>query len=163
MVGLGHHRIVKLVREERRKPNLGNLEQAYLNELKAHSITTGSFNLPDWENNPEGFHRCLDTLFSHTPPTAIFMDELPIYTATMHFLSSRGLRIPEDVSLVSFRDHPSFEWCRPPVAHITWDNRPLVRHILHWITSLGQGRDDKSQKLSKATFVDGGTVGRAVE
>lgn len=163
LVGLGHHRIVKLVREERRKPNLGSLEQAYLNELAAQGITTGPFNLPDWENNPEGFHRCLDTLFSHTPPTAIFMDELPLYTATMHFLTSRGLRVPEDVSLVSFRDHPSFEWCRPSVAHIAWDNRPLVRHILHWITNLSQGRDDKLQKLIKAKFIDGGTVGESSE
>lgn len=67
---LGHRRIVMLSREERRRPSPGYLESAYLDCLASHGIKPGSYHLPDWQDNPDSFHECLNQLFRHTPPTA---------------------------------------------------------------------------------------------
>ena len=48
LVELGHSRIVLLCREERRKPVPGFVEQTFLDELEAHGISTGTYNLPHW-------------------------------------------------------------------------------------------------------------------
>lgn len=39
--GLGHRRIVQLVIEERIRPNMGLLEQAFLNDLESLGVPTG--------------------------------------------------------------------------------------------------------------------------
>ncbi|MFN7342838.1 MAG: substrate-binding domain-containing protein, partial [bacterium] len=76
LINLGHRRIVMMVREERRKPTPGLSERAFIQELESNGIKTGSYNLPDWEDNVDDFHRCLNSLFKHTPPTALILDEM---------------------------------------------------------------------------------------
>ena len=80
LVKLGHRRIVMLARTDRRKSGPGFHERMFLAELEAHGIPTGPYNLPDWENNVESYHGCLASLFGKTPPTALFIDEPPLFT-----------------------------------------------------------------------------------
>jgi DNA-binding transcriptional regulator YhcF (GntR family) len=75
LFGLGHEKIVMLTRRERRIPQLGPQEQIFLEELKGQGFATGAYNLPDWEESAEGLARCLDGLFSVTPPTALFIQD----------------------------------------------------------------------------------------
>lgn len=70
LVHLGHRKIVLLTREERRKPDPGLLERSYLAELKRLGIFSGSYNLPDWANNPDSFQACLESLFPTARKTA---------------------------------------------------------------------------------------------
>jgi hypothetical protein len=56
---------------------------------------------------------------------------------------------------------PSFAWCEPSVAHIHWDARPVVRRIVRWIDNVARGKEDKRQTLTKAKFIEGGTIGKA--
>ncbi|MFT6794733.1 MAG: hypothetical protein ACJAR1_002748, partial [Rubritalea sp.] len=58
---------------------------------------------------------------------------------------------------------PTFAWCEPSVAHIRWDSRPVVNRVLSWVENIAQGKDDHSQTLTKAEFIDGGTVGPVPE
>ena len=99
LVELGHRRIVLIAREERRKPKPAAFERAFLDQLKAHGLPVGPYNLPDWEESEGGLQECLDSLFRITPPTAIFNDEMPLFVATPHHLSSRGFVALRDVSL----------------------------------------------------------------
>ena len=100
LIGLGHRRIVLLARTRRRLPEPGASERAFLDELIAHGIAAGSYHLPEWEESVEGFHARLESLFQLTPPTALIIDEAPLFAATQQFLAGRRLRVPEDVSLV---------------------------------------------------------------
>ena len=68
LVELGHQRIVMLARDDRRKPIPGLVERVFLQELQTLGIPCGSYNLPDWEDNLEGFQRCLDSLFTILHP-----------------------------------------------------------------------------------------------
>jgi hypothetical protein len=160
-IRLGHRRVVLLARSRRLLPKPGTTEQAFLDALAAHGLPVGDYNLPLWEETPEGFHARLGSLFRFTPPTAMLIDEAPFMTAAMQFLAGRGLRVPRDVSLVCMDSDPSFEWCRPMISHIRWDSGPVVRRIVRWAENLSRGKADLLQSLTPAEFVRGGTIGPA--
>jgi len=160
---LGHRRIVMLAREERRKPGPGFMERAFLEELESLGIRTGPYNLPDWEDDMDDFHRCLDSLFRHTPPTALLIDEMPLFIAAQQHLAQLGILAPRDVSLICHDPDRAFSWCRPSVAHIHWDSDPLVQRMARWADNVARGEDDRRQSFTKAEFVQGGTIGPAPE
>jgi DNA-binding LacI/PurR family transcriptional regulator len=161
LIALGHRRISALCRHQFRLPQPANSLRAFLDELEAAGIATGKFNLPDWEESKEGFERALNSLFGPTPPTALILDEAYLYYATYHYLARRGLRVPQDVSLVCTDGDPGFVWCQPSVAHFHWDQRPVIRHIISWTSNVARGEDDRRQSLTKAGFIEGATMGAA--
>lgn len=161
LISLGHRRIVLLARRMRRLPEPGSSERAFLAELAAHGIPRGPYHLPDWEESADGFHAGLESLFRVTPPTALIIQEAALFAAAQQFLARRGLRVPEDVSLICTDADPTFVWYKPTVAHIRWDSRPVVRRIVRWAANIGSGKPDVRQVLTPAEFVPGGTIGPA--
>ena len=160
LLSLGHRRISFLCRHQNRHPLPAIGLRAYLSELETAGIETGAFHLPEWEESAEGLMRILDSLCDGpTPVTALFLDEPFLYHAAHHHLCKRGLRIPEDISLICTDGHQTFRWCRPSVAHIEWDTRPIVRRILRWADNIAKGRSDQRQSFTKSSFVPGGTIG----
>jgi DNA-binding LacI/PurR family transcriptional regulator len=159
LIALGHRRIVFLTLRAQRLPQPGASVQPFLDELVAHGIAPGPYNLPDWDESIDSLHGCLEALFKHSPPTALIVDEAAFFVATMQFLMNRRLRMPEDVSLICTDGDPHFAWCRPPIAHIRWDTAPVVRRALRWTANLAHGKRDVRQTLTKAEFVEGGTIG----
>ena len=161
LVALGHRRIVLLNRKDRRFPGPGLSERAFIGELKANGIGMSSFNLPDWEETPEGLCALLAELFRVTPPSALVIDEVQLWVAVQQYLVAQSIRVPEQLSMVATDYDPAFTWCSPSVAHISWDNEPIVRRVTRWAMALKKGRRDVRQVLSPAQFVRGGTVGPA--
>jgi LacI family transcriptional regulator len=159
LVALGHRRIVLVALSARRLSEPGLPERAFLGELAAHDIPTGPYNLPEWDESPEGLRRLLDSLIEMTPPTALLIDEAYLFHAVKHHLSARGLRIPDDVSLICTDPDRTFEWHLPTIAHIRWDSAPLVRRILRWAANMASGKEDRRQLSTRAEFVAAGTVG----
>lgn len=161
LVGLGHRRIVMLLREEHRKPKPGFVAQALLDAMESHGLQTGPYNLPDWENNPVDLRRCLDSLFRITPPSALIVDEAFLFNMTLQHLARHGILAPEHVSLICADPDPTFDWLSPSIAHIHWDSRLLVRRIVSWANDVARGKEDRRHSVIKAEFVEGGTIGRA--
>lgn len=161
LIELGHRRIVQIVRRSLRLPVPGASERAMLDEMAANGIETSAFNLPDWEESVEGFHRCLRELFRYTPPTALVVGEPAFGIAALQFLGRLGMRVPEDVSLVFSDPNPVFDWCEPMIAHIRWNRRPVVNRVVRWAANVSRGKNDRRQTLTPAEFVEGGTVGVA--
>ena len=161
LIALGHRRIVILCRGERRKPGPGRGERAILDELTAHGIPTSDYNLPDWEETPEGFQKLLTSLFKVTPPTALIIEEAPLFVAAQQFLSRSGLRSPEQVSLICSDSDPAFAWCQPAITCIRWDASPIIRRIVRWAADVSRGRKDIRQTSTPAEFIPGGTIGPA--
>lgn len=158
LVALGHRRIVLLALTSRRQPKPGLPERAFLAELEAHGIATGPYNLPEWDESAEDLQRVLDASLHITPPTAFLVDESYLFHAAKYHLSARGIRIPQDVSMICTDPDRTFAWCRPSIAHIRWDSRPLLRHILRWVDQVKQGKDERKQIHIPAEFIMGGTV-----
>ena len=163
LMRLGHRRIVLLTRRIRRLPEPGAPEKAFLRELEAHGVETGVYNLPDWQESVDGLHARLETLMSVNPPTAIIVDEAPLFQAVMQFLGRYGTRVPQDVSLVCTDSDATFAWSKPSIAHVRWDSQPLVSRIVHWAAKVSRGRKDHRQTVIPARFVSGGTIGPAAE
>jgi DNA-binding LacI/PurR family transcriptional regulator len=160
---LGHRRIVLLNREERRKPGPAFLEREFLTELESLGIQTGPYNMPDWRDNMNDFHRRIDSLFRHTPPTAMVIDEMPLFIAAQQHLAHSGYIAPRDVSLACLDPDYAFDWCQPSVAHIHWSPELLVRRITRWADNVARGKEDRRQSFSNAEFVEGGTIGPVPE
>ncbi len=158
LIKMGHRRITFIIRRHQQRPEPTPSVRAYLNELTVHGIHVGDYNLPQWDESKQGYQEILETLFRLTPPTAILTDESYQCVAALQFLARRGLRVPEDVSLISSDYDPTFAWCEPSIAHIRWDYRPVVRRIVRWAAHISQGKEDFRQTLTKAEFVAGGTV-----
>lgn len=163
LIALGHQRIVILVRESQRAGGAGPPDRAILEEMAAHGLPTGSYNLPDWEDSPEGFHRVLEELFRVIPPTAMIIDEPFLFHAAKDHLAQRGIVAPAQVSLICADPDPTFAWAQPSIAHIRWDHRLVVRRVVRWAGNVARSKEDIRQTLTKAEFVDGGTVGRVPE
>jgi len=159
LVELGHRRIVMLSRPDRLKPKPGLFEQRFLDTLAQYGIHTGSFNLPDWEDDPADFRHCLDSLFAHTPPTALIFDQSHLFFAAQQHLALRGLAAPQDLSMLCNDPDPVFRWSEPAVSHLRWDSRRLIKNVVRWVNHLGHGRDNRRQSLIEAEFVEGGTIG----
>lgn len=161
LISLGHRRIVLLARRERRLPEPGRAERVFLSEMAAHGVPVGDFNLPDWEETREGFQKLLDSLFRVTPPTALIIDETSFFVAILQFLAARGIRVPQQVSLVCTNADSVFAWCVPSISHIAWDSGSLVRRIVRWAATVSRGGRDVKQSSVPAEFVKGGTTGPA--
>ena len=161
LVELGHRRMALLARGVQRKPRPGKFEQLFLDELVAHGIQCGPYNLPDWEESAEGLQEALDRLFRHTPPTALIIEEASTFIAAQQHLAQRGILAPRDVSLICDDPDPAFSWCRPTIAHIHWDGSPIAKRAVRWANNVARGKEDLRKTFTKAEFVEGGTVGPA--
>ena len=161
LIELRHRRVVVLARESQRAGGPGAADRAIFEEMKAQGLPTSRYNLPDWKDCPEDFRRILDELFRFTPPTALFIDEPFLFHAAKEHLARRGIFAPEHVSLICTESDPTFAWLNPSVAHFSFDYSLVERHILRWANSIARGMDDRRQSLTKAEFVEGGTVGWA--
>jgi DNA-binding LacI/PurR family transcriptional regulator len=159
LVDFGHRRIVMLAREERRKPNAGFIERLFLNQLEERGIPTGTYNLPDWGDSPEQYFQILDSLFRHTPPTALLVPEPSQFIAVLQYLSRIGISAPEGISLACLDSSEFFEWCVPTITHIAWDSRPLVQRVVKWAENVSRSKDDRRKTANNARLVLGGTIG----
>ncbi len=161
LIGLGHKRIVCLIRKENLTPGPRPILKKFLQQLEDNGIPSGRYNLPVWENTPEGLQQCLESLFQHTPPTALLIDEASIYYIVQQFLGKRGIMTPRDISLICYAPDPTFLWCNPKVSHIDYASSPWVRRAVEWSRNIAHGRDDRQQELTNCKFIEGGTIGPA--
>ena len=161
LIDLGHRRIVLITLSPRRKPTLGRAERAFLDELTAQGIAVGNYNVPDWEETPKGLTALLERLFQTTPPTAMIVDETSQFIAIMQFLARRVIQIPSQISMVCTDSQDSLVWCNPPISHVMWNPRPIVRHIVRWVTDVQRGKLDRRTVNFPAQFVPGESTGPA--
>ena len=159
LVDVGHRRIILLVRKERRKPSPGFLEQVFLDGLEKHGIRTGAYHLPDWDESATGIRDLLESLFRHSPPTAMIIGGASLFSAIRAQLAQRGILSPKHVSLICGDPDPVFEWDLPAVTHITWDYRPMIRRVVRWADNISRGKDDRRKSVVEAKLVLGGTMG----
>lgn len=158
LIALGHRRIAQIMRQAAEP---AATTRAACEEMAQLGLSTGPYNLPLWDDTAAGLRRLLDELFRVTPPTALIIDEAFLFHAAKEHLAQNGILAPRDVSLICVDGDPTFEWCEPSVAHIRWNPRPVVQRILRWVGNVARGKEDRRQTLTKAEFVDGGTVGPA--
>jgi DNA-binding LacI/PurR family transcriptional regulator len=159
LLALGHRRIVLIISATHRKPVPGISARAFLEELVAHGVPTGDYNLPDWEESPEGISRLLENLFKSTPPTALIIEEIPQLFAAVAFLLRRGIQVPGQVSLVSTACDAILDWCHEEFAHMRWDNAGIASRVVRWVEAIRKGKPDRKTNEVPAEFLPGASIG----
>lgn len=110
--------------------------------LAAQGLAPASGHLCDDWVPPQGFEATRDLLSRHAAPRAIvcFNDRLAF--GTYQALQEAGLRIPDDVSVVSFDNYPMADWLRPGVSSFAIPHEALGRRaielLLDEIATAGQ-------------------------
>ena len=118
LVELGHRRIgficgpvtITTMRERR---------DGYLLAHQKHGLTVSPELMRFGDPKQAGGYACAQALLQlQSPPTAIFASNNVIALGALHVIRERGLRIPEDISMVCFSDTQWAPLLQPPLTVI---------------------------------------------
>jgi DNA-binding LacI/PurR family transcriptional regulator len=154
----GHRRIAVVSPSHWRNPAPGPPAKAFLQALASHGIAVGKYNLPDWEESPEGLEIMLNSLFRNTPPTALFVVEPAHISGVLSFLARRRLGIPEDISVLAALLDPAQEWYRPRLSSLEWRGQYHSRNIHRWLEKVAREGSCHDQALFSASLKPGETL-----
>lgn len=118
LFSLGHTRIAYIG-----KPTLQSSQDrfaAYKAALERHNI---SYNpelamVSDTASTQTGYKSTLQLLQLDQPPTAIFLANDVMAIGGINAVHERGLRVPEDISIVGFDDIPLSSYTNPPLTTV---------------------------------------------
>ena len=85
------------------------------------------------QGGQEGLVRLLATSQREERPSAIFVASLMSALGARAGLREAGLRIPRDVSLIAFNDHPIAEHLGPPLTTVRMPNLRMGREAVHML------------------------------
>ena len=129
LIGLGHRRIGLVgldldtdTAQRRRQGYRDALEHAGLDYDERREEAAP----PTVQGGRDGLARLL-AASSGESPTAIFVASLMSALGVQAGLAERGLRIPDDVSVIAFNDHPIAEHVDPPLSTVRMPNLAMGR------------------------------------
>lgn len=156
---MGHRRIVAVSPESWRIPSKSRTAEAFLEALEKNGHHPTAYNLPSWENTPEGLGKLLEELFRITPPTALLFVDPVAYVAALGFLSLRGLSVPRDISVVCMTSNPILGLLPRRVAHFKWPVEKHIHRVTRWVEQVANGSHKPTETEFHATFDPGETIG----
>lgn len=151
LLSLGHRRIgfiagPRLLRCSRARLDgyRAGLEAAGL-EMDDELVRQGDF------YHQSGFEGGMELLKLADPPTAIFAssDQMAfgVYEAVRH----RGLRVPDDISIVGFDDLPEARWSSPPLTTVRQPLSEMGRLAARTVLRLARGETVENPRVELAT------------
>jgi DNA-binding LacI/PurR family transcriptional regulator len=124
-------------------------------------VPGATLQLLEHDGTTAGIQRCLSEMLKHSPATGLFIAHARHVLTVMSYLSTRGLRIPADVSLIS-RDSESFlEFMVPRPTHYHIPFLFLAQKLSQLVLKMARGEAvaAKSQ-LVMPTLVAGETLAK---
>ncbi|TCO32337.1 LacI family transcriptional regulator [Kribbella orskensis] len=85
------------------------------------------------------------------PPTAIFASSDQMALGVYEAVRRRGLRVPDDVSVVGFDDLPESQWASPPLTTVRQPLAQMGMVAARSVIRLMNGEDLESPKVELAT------------
>lgn len=85
------------------------------------------------------------------PPTAVFASSDQMAFGVYEALRQRGLRVPDDVSVVGFDDLPQARWASPPLTTVRQPLAEMGMVAARTVLRLAQGAPAESPRLELAT------------
>jgi LacI family transcriptional regulator len=119
LVSLGHRRIAHLVGPKRFSTGLIRY-QSFIEAMREHDVEPDPdlIKFTETFTEVEGARTFNQILDAGTPFTAVFAGNDLIALGCYDVMSERGLRCPEDLSVVGFNDIPLLDKMRPPLTTI---------------------------------------------
>ncbi|WP_232789909.1 LacI family DNA-binding transcriptional regulator [Streptomyces jeddahensis] len=98
-----------------------------------------------------GFACCNALLDLREPPTALFAASDPMALGAIEALRRRGLRVPEDISVVGFDDLPEVRWCAPPLTTVRQPLADMGKLAVRTLQRLARAEKPDSHRVELAT------------
>ena len=98
-----------------------------------------------------GFTGCNRLLDLAQPPTAVFASSDQMALGAIEALRRRGLRVPEDMSVVGFDDLPEVRWSAPPLTTVRQPLSDMGKLAARAVLDLARSVAPASQRIELAT------------
>ncbi|ATO12700.1 LacI family transcriptional regulator [Micromonospora sp. WMMA2032] len=85
------------------------------------------------------------------PPTAIFAASDQMALGAYEAVRRRGLRVPDDVSVVGFDDLPEARWCSPPLTTVRQPLAEMGMLAARTVLRLARGERTESRRVELTT------------
>jgi len=165
LIGLGHRRIGFVSWHPRSLSNRQERLQGYADALAEEGIGLDPglirFAEDGWS---DGVDRTLELLVGSDPPTAILSASSMLNLQVLAAIKRRGLRVPEDISVVGYDDSPWDPLLDPPLTTVATPARQLgiaaVERLMATIDAGTEGHADEL-RLAPALIVRTSTRPRA--
>lgn len=152
LTGLGHQRIAYVgfdadtdTGQRRRQGYVDGLAAAGL----AHDDAFEEIEPPTVQGGYDAIGRLLERT-RPARPTAVFAASLMSAMGVRAGLVERGLRIPDDVSIVAFNDHPIAEHLAPPLTTVRMPNLAMGEEAVHLLLSALEGQPVRDLMIPEA-------------
>jgi len=138
LVTLGHSKITVMLPENfNRKNRTVSQAESYIEKLfTSKQIPFSTYNCPRWGKTTSDYYEALEQLFAVTPPTAILLGDSAQMPRLASFLMSRGLRYPDDISIIILDKSSSIDEYRPKLSYIEKPVSALVKITFKEINKL---------------------------
>jgi LacI family transcriptional regulator len=151
LLGLGHRRIgfitgprELLCSRARLDGYRAGLDAAGV-ELRAEYVRPGNF------YHEAGFEGGAALLDLPEPPTAIFASSDQMALGVYEAVRLRGLRVPNDISVVGFDDLPEARWSSPPLTTVRQPLAEMGLLAARTVLRLARGEELESPRIELAT------------
>lgn len=109
----------------------------------------------------EARHRMLELLDLPEPPTAVFVCSDRMALGVYEALAARGLRVPDDMSVVGFDDLPESRWLAPALTTIRQPLSEMSATALRLLVRMMDGKRPEGTRTELSTrLVERTSTGR---
>ena len=156
LTALGHTRIVIPLCDRTE-----TFKQAMRETTRRAIETAGAVYVKSYHNpesdylTPDVTWRILDAVFGTEKPTAFVLLDWKELITVQCYLSQKGLKVPDDISMILLNDPSDAEWFHPQLARFRFPVRRLVGEMEKW---LEDGSKTVRQVSLGAEYVDGHTL-----
>ena len=151
LVGLGHRRVGLvagpprlLCSRARLDGYRAGLESAGM-EVDATLVRAGDF------YQQSGFEAGTELLALSDPPTAIFASSDQMALGVYEAVRRRGMRVPDDVSVVGFDDLATARWFSPPLTTVRQPLAQMGALAARTVLRMAAGKDVENPRVELAT------------
>ena len=156
----GHRRLALLITQSQRAGDVES-EAGFIEGVRSSSHAGAESIVAKHDGTVAGASRVLSRLFDRPlPPTALLVSKPNFYLTTFAFLSQRGLRVPDDVSLVS-RDSDTFlPYLTPTPACYSLNPKIYAKRLFALVETLIRGaRITHLKQRIEPQFIPGPSLG----
>jgi LacI family transcriptional regulator len=98
-----------------------------------------------------GFNGCETLMALDEPPTAVFAASDQMAMGAIEALRRRGLRVPQEVSIVGFDDLPEMRWSAPPLTTVRQPLADMGKVAARTVLRQARGEEIDSPRVELAT------------
>ncbi|HCA84312.1 MAG TPA: LacI family transcriptional regulator [Streptomyces sp.] len=151
LLGLGHRRIGIIAGPARLLCSRARLD-GYRTALEAADVPADDALVIRGDFYHEsGFTGCQALMDLAEPPTAIFASSDQMALGAIEALRRRGLRVPDDVSIVGFDDLPEMRWSSPPLTTVRQPLAEMGKVAARTVLRQSRGEELDSPRVELAT------------